>query len=147
MMTLQIDNREVENFIQQHYHQDTQSLWQDFTAFVKNSLSDSYPAITAEEAKKRVAKAIEEVDSGRAVMLTQEEYDREMKTLQVSIQDDYVDEFDDFISTLPKDAVSVTKSLDEEVRKRVDEYRSGTMKTTPFMEGLDEIRESLTSRL
>ena len=85
MMTLQIDNREVENFIQQHYRHDTQSLWQDFTAFVKTSLSDTYPAITAEEAKKRVAKAIEEVDDGRAAMLTQEAYDQEMRIFMDSI--------------------------------------------------------------
>jgi len=68
-------------------------------------------------------------------------------TMQVSIKDDYIDKFNDFINSLPNDAVTVKKSLDEEIQKRVDEYRSGKMKTTPFMEGLDEIRESLVSRL
>ena len=68
-------------------------------------------------------------------------------TMRVSIKDQYVDKFEDFIGTLPKDAVTVKKSLNEEIQRRVDEYRSGKMKTTPFMEGLDEIRESLVSRL
>ena len=68
-------------------------------------------------------------------------------TMRVSIKDDYIDKFNDFISTLPNDAITVQKSLDEEIQKRVDEYRSGKMKTTPFMEGLDEIRKSLESRL
>ena len=68
-------------------------------------------------------------------------------TMQVKIKDNYVGKFNDFISTLPADAVTVKKSLDEEIQKRVDEYRSGKMKTTPFMEGLDEIRKNLESRL
>jgi len=68
-------------------------------------------------------------------------------TMQVKIQDNYVDKFNDFINTLPTDAVTIKKSLDEEIQKRVDEYRSGKMKTTPFMEGLDEIRKSLELRL
>jgi len=68
-------------------------------------------------------------------------------TMQISIKDDYVNKFNDFIDTLPKDAVTVKKSLDEEIQKRINEYRSGKMKTTPLMEGLDEIRESLVSRL
>ena len=68
-------------------------------------------------------------------------------TMKVSIKDDYLEKFNDFINTLPPDAVTVKKSLDEEIQKRVDEYRSGKMKTTPFMEGLNEIRESLVSRL
>jgi len=68
-------------------------------------------------------------------------------TIQISIKDDYVNKFNDFIDTLPKDAVIVKKSLDEEIQKRVNKYRSGKMKTTPLMEGLDEIRESFVSRL
>ena len=68
-------------------------------------------------------------------------------TMRVNIKDQYIDRFEDFIGTLPKDAVTVKKSLNEEIQRRVDEYRSGKMKTTPFMEGLDEIRESLVLRL
>ena len=68
-------------------------------------------------------------------------------TMRVSVKDQYLDRFEDFISSLPKDAITIKRTLDEEIQHRVDEYRSGKMKTTPFMEGLDEIREKLVSQL
>jgi translation elongation factor EF-1beta len=67
--------------------------------------------------------------------------------MRVSIKDQYIDRFEDFIGTLPKDAVTVKKSLDEEIQRRVDEYRSGKMKTVPFGTGLDRIREKLLSQI
>jgi hypothetical protein len=85
MRTLQIQNQEIENFIDNRYGKDTQSLWQDFSAFVKVSLSDNYPSITTEEAKMRVEIALSEIDSGKATMLTQEAYDTEMKTFMDSL--------------------------------------------------------------
>jgi hypothetical protein len=45
---------------------------------VKLSLDDGFPAISKEEAKKRVEKAVDEVKNNEAKLLTQEEYDREM---------------------------------------------------------------------
>ena len=51
------------------------------------------------------------------------------------------------LKTLPKDAVEVKKSLDEEIKKDHLEYRSGKMETEPFGTGLDEIRERLLSKL
>ena len=68
-------------------------------------------------------------------------------TMKVTVKDEYLEQFEQAMKSLPTDAVEVKKSLDEEIRKRSEEYRSGKMKTTPFMEGLDEIRESLVSRL
>ena len=68
-------------------------------------------------------------------------------TMKLTIKDEYLEQFEQMLKTLPKDAVEVKKSLDEEIKKRSQEYRSGKMKTTPFIEGLDEIRESLISRL
>lgn len=57
----------------------------DFIKFVKLSLDDGYPAISKEEAKKRVAKSLQDIKSGEAVLLSQKEYDKEidefMKTL------------------------------------------------------------------
>ena len=67
--------------------------------------------------------------------------------MRVNIKEQYLPEFEKFIKTLPDDAIEVKKSLDEEIQKRSKEYRSGKMETSPFMEGLDEIRESLVSRL
>lgn len=68
-------------------------------------------------------------------------------TIKVTIKDEYLEEFEQMLKSLPKDAVEVKKSIDEEIKKRSQEYRSGNMETTPFMDGLDEIRESLISRL
>jgi hypothetical protein len=67
--------------------------------------------------------------------------------MMVDIKEPYINNFNSFINSLPQDAITVKKSLDEEIQNRVDEYRSGKMKTTPFMEGLDEIRENLVSQL
>lgn len=78
MKTLQIENQEMEEFISRRYGSDMQSLWKDFATFVKVSLTDAYPSISKEEAKRRVAKAIEEVEKGKAEMLSQKEYDVEM---------------------------------------------------------------------
>ena len=68
-------------------------------------------------------------------------------TMRVNIKEQYLPEFEKFIKTLPDDAIEIKKSLDEEIQKRSQEYRSGKMKTTPFIDGLDEIRESLVLRL
>ena len=68
-------------------------------------------------------------------------------TMKVSIKEEYLPEFEKFIKSLPSDAVEVKNSLDEEILKRSQEYRSGKMKTTSFMVGLDEIRANLVSRL
>lgn len=68
-------------------------------------------------------------------------------TMQVTVKDEYIKQFEEAIKTLPKDAVDVKKSLDEEIRKRSQEYRNGKMKTEPFGTGLDRIREKLVSQL
>ena len=67
--------------------------------------------------------------------------------MQVSIKDQYLEQFDKLMQSLPKGAVVIKKSLDEEVNKRVDEYRNGKMETVPFGTGLDKIRENLVSKL
>jgi hypothetical protein len=48
---------------------------------------------------------------------------------------------------MPEGAIEIKKSLDEEIKKRSQEYRSGKMKTVPFGTGVDEIREKLVSKL
>jgi len=68
-------------------------------------------------------------------------------TMTVNIKEQYLPEFENFIKTLPKDAIEIKKSLDEEILKRSQEYRSGKMKTVPFGTGLDRIREKLVSQL
>jgi len=78
MQTIQIDNPEIENFLASNYGNDTQSLLKDFVKFVKLSINDGCPAISKEEARTRITKAVEEVKSGEAVLLTQDEYDRDI---------------------------------------------------------------------
>ena len=68
-------------------------------------------------------------------------------TMKLTIKDEYLEQFEQMLKTLPKDAVEVKKSLDEEITKRSLEYRSGKMETEPFGTGLDEIRERLLSKL
>jgi len=68
-------------------------------------------------------------------------------TMKVTVKDEYMDQFEEAIKILPKDAVEIKKSLDEEIRTRSQEYRSGRMETEPFGTGLDEIRERLLSKI
>ena len=78
MQTIQINNPEIENFISSKYGDDTQSLLSDFVKFIKISLDNNYPSISKDEAKRRVTQAVEEVKNGTAVLLSQEEYDKDM---------------------------------------------------------------------
>lgn len=68
-------------------------------------------------------------------------------TMKVTVKDEYIQQFEEAMRTLPKDAVEIKKSLYEEIRKRSQEYRSGKMETEPFGTGLDEIRERLLSKI
>lgn len=78
MKTIQINNSEIENFISSKYGNDTQSLLDDFVKFVRLSLDDGYPAISKEEAKKRVSQAAKEVKNEEAELLNETEYNQEM---------------------------------------------------------------------
>jgi hypothetical protein len=68
-------------------------------------------------------------------------------TMKIDIKEQYLDKFEDFINSLPKDAVVIKKSLDDEINKRVEEYKSGNMKTVPFGTGLDRIRKKQESQI
>ena len=68
-------------------------------------------------------------------------------TMLLSVDDKYINKVENFIASLPQGAVEVENSLDDEIATRVALYRSGNMQTTPFMDGLDSIRERLISQL
>ncbi len=68
-------------------------------------------------------------------------------TITMNIKEQYYTLFEQFVQSLPKDSVQIIKSLDDEILKRVNEYKSGNLKTTPLDEGLSEIREELLSRI
>ena len=78
MQTIQINNPEIEKFLSLTYGNDTEGLLNDFVKFVKLSLDDGFPAISKEEAKKTVEKAVDEVKNSKAKLLTQEEYEIDM---------------------------------------------------------------------
>ena len=100
MLTLQIQNQEIENFIDDRYGKDTQSLWKDFTAFVKVSLSDNYPSITAEEAKRRVDIALREIDEEDKKRFRKTYKGMKDGSVKMFSQDEAKKEIDDFLETL-----------------------------------------------
>lgn len=66
-------------------------------------------------------------------------------TMQINIKDQYLSQFETLLKSLPADAIEVKKSLDDEINKRVENYKSGEMKTVPFGTGLEKIKEKLES--
>lgn len=68
-------------------------------------------------------------------------------TMMVKIDDKYISKFESFIASLPEGAVEMKNSLDDEISNRVTQYKNSKMRTTPFMDGLDAIREKLVSQL
>ena len=68
-------------------------------------------------------------------------------TVRIDIKDQYIEQFEHIIKQMPEGAIEIKRSLDEEIKKRSCEYRSGTMKTVPFGTGLNQIREKLVSKL
>ena len=64
-------------------------------------------------------------------------------TMNIDIKEQYLDAFDKFINSLPKDAIKVKTSLNEEINKRIEEYRSGKMETLPHDEIWNRIEKKL----
>ncbi len=75
MQTIKI---ELEDHIYKRAIDSGVNLQEKFKEMIYDVLDDGYPAITTEEAKRRVAKAVKDVRDGSAILLTQEEYDKDM---------------------------------------------------------------------
>ncbi|CAA6799754.1 MAG: Unknown protein [uncultured Sulfurovum sp.] len=70
-------------------------------------------------------------------------------TAIIRVNDQYQKQFEMFIQSLPQGAVTlspVKKSLGDELEKRVESYRDGSMKTIPFNEGLNSFREKIVNK-
>jgi len=67
-------------------------------------------------------------------------------TMMLNIKDQYVEQLEIFISSLPKNAVELKNSLDIELSNRIDNYRNNKTQTVPFDSGLDLIRSKLVSK-
>ena len=68
-------------------------------------------------------------------------------TMKINIKDQYVKQLETFIQSLPEDAIEIKNSLDEEISKRVNDYKNGDLKTVAFGTGLESIRERLSVQL
>lgn len=71
-------------------------------------------------------------------------------TAILQINDQYAQRFQEFIEQLPKGVAKVTPikaNLDDEIKRRVAEIQNGTMKTTPFHQGLDALREKIVAKI
>ena len=67
----------------------------------------------------------------------------------VRVNDQYVKQFEQFVMSLPSGAVTVShikNSLDKELYRRITAYANGTMKTTPFHQGLDTLRAKIVAK-
>ena len=68
-------------------------------------------------------------------------------TMRLNIKDQYVEQLETFIKSLPENAIEIKSSLDEEISKRINDYKNGDLKTVAFGTGLDSIRERLSAQL
>ena len=66
-------------------------------------------------------------------------------TMMINIKDQYVEQLETFISSLPDNAVEVKNSLDSELSIRIDNYRNNKEQTVSFESGLNAIRSKLVS--
>jgi hypothetical protein len=66
--------------------------------------------------------------------------------MTITINDSFTDQVIAFLKTLPKEAAKIEPSRPwyaDEVKSRIEEYKSGKMETTPLHEGMEEIEDYL----
>ncbi len=65
--------------------------------------------------------------------------------MTIRVNDLYVEEALKLLSTLPEDAITIDPKpwYADEVKRRIEEYKSGKMETIPWNEGWEEIEEFL----
>ena len=64
-------------------------------------------------------------------------------TINLDIKEQYLSNFENFIKSLPKDAVKIQNCLDKEIEKRVKDYQSGKMKTISHEKMWESINQEL----
>ncbi len=67
-------------------------------------------------------------------------------TMTITVKDRFADQVIAFLNTLPKDAVAVESSrpwYSDEVKKRVQEYKSGNMQTVSHTQMWDSIERQI----
>ncbi|MCK9371593.1 MAG: hypothetical protein M0P91_00215 [Sulfuricurvum sp.] len=65
--------------------------------------------------------------------------------MTIRVNDLYAEEALKLLSTLPEEAVTIDPKpwYTDEVKRRIEEYKSGKMETTPLHEGMEEIEDYL----
>jgi hypothetical protein len=67
-------------------------------------------------------------------------------TMTITVNDTIADQVMTFLNSLPKEDVKIEPARPwyaDEVKRRIEEYKSGNMETTPLHEGMEEIEEFL----
>jgi len=68
-------------------------------------------------------------------------------TMMLNVKDNYIHQLENFINSLPKDAIEIKNSLDMEIANRISDYKAKRVKTASFENGLNSIREKLVSQI
>ena len=67
--------------------------------------------------------------------------------ININIQDEYLDSFYRYVDSMPKGAIIIPSSLDDEIVKRVDQYKKDKSKSISFSSGLEKLREKVISKI
>ncbi len=67
--------------------------------------------------------------------------------ININIQDEYLDSFYNFVDSMPKGAILIPSSLDDEILKRVEKYKKNRSKSVSFSSGLEELREKVIAKI
>jgi len=70
-------------------------------------------------------------------------------TAVVEINEQYAQQFQQFIKSIPKNAIKLTlikNNLDEEIEKRIKAIDNGEEVLTPYTQGMSELRKKLQSK-
>ncbi len=67
--------------------------------------------------------------------------------ININIQDEYLDSFYSYIESMPKGAIVIPSSLDDEILKRVKWYKKNKSKSVSFSSGLEELREKVIAKI
>lgn len=84
---------EIENSIYEDIMDGGIDIQKKFNEFLKQFaiIDDGYPAIGTDEAKRRVAEAVEEYRSGKGIYLNEDKYNSSMNRFMAKLEQKYAD--------------------------------------------------------
>ncbi|CUV66575.1 hypothetical protein BN3087_910008 [Sulfurovum sp. enrichment culture clone C5] len=70
-----------------------------------------------------------------------------MQLVTLKVEDGFLNQFMQYINTLPKNKVEVLKNtLSLEIKKRIEDIESGKETYLTFHDGLDDIRDNIVKK-